>query len=259
LTEATPEIYKVVDDKGEEQGEITLDEIMTINRSRGVVKERSGFSISHENITEQEFNNFNVKNYIVYKLPLPIYEWEKWKGRIKKIKWKNLDIHTEIYYNPTENITYVYKLKKKIITKYFYTETLPTDQEILDFSIIQSEYIQFLKDNSMEIETTSQDMVNAFKVIDRWTDSDKVDVFSRITPEQRENIVMSRWIGAVTWFPPIFEHIKGFLRLGQSVEEPGRFGRGGKKPLIDIQGDTLGKLYRGTEEEQQGAWGGKEQ
>jgi hypothetical protein len=261
MTEAEVEVFPVVgyDDKGEQLKEpityLTKDDLEVINRSRGTIKDPNGFCIVQEELTEEEFKKINITAFDKYTFPLPKQEWKTVFGRVKKICWREFEPDKNIYYDDEKKICYLHDLVKKKITKYSYKDTTPTDQELLEFQLKQGEYINFLKENDMDVVIkTEAEAMNTFKIIDRWSHTDKVDVFSRITPEERKNIILSRWIGAETWMPDIFTQIKGLLRLGHSIEEKGKFGVGGRRPLIEIQSRALERGRRTQEEDEQGAF-----
>lgn len=273
MPEAETQAFPVIgyDEKGEQLkepiGYITKNDMEVINRSRGTIKDPNGFRIVEEDLTEEEFKGkkdkggkyttepIDITNFQSYQFPLPEMKWKKLVGRVKKIEWIKHEPDTEVYYDDEEKVCYIYDIPKKRIKKYSYAKTVPTDQEMLEFQLLQNEYIEFLRQNNMDVEITSRgEMMNTFKIIDNWGHTDKVDVFSRITSEERKNIILSRWIGATTWMPAIFTQIKGFLRLGHSVEEKGPLGTG-RKSLIEIQAKSLEKGRRTEEQEEQGGFG----
>lgn len=215
---------------------VSEDEILAIERSRGEIVDPYGFEAYKEPLTSDEFFKA-IKDKECAEFPLPRMEWVKKFWRLKRLEMVYPDPVSRVFYN-LEGDSYVENIVPGGDNKYYtfkLRDISPDNDEINDYNLIYSEYKVFLDKNDMEVPISTQDGNKIpTDIVDNWSRNDKLDVFSNITEEQRTYFVIARWIAAVVWMPAILMRIKGYLRLGHSVDDR----------LLKKQADTLIKTQR---------------
>jgi hypothetical protein len=238
-------VFASVDGETQEILRVSQEELETLVLCRGDAEEKTGFKIKDKEISKQEFNKINIKDFKVYDFPVPKYEWVKWFGRIKKLERTVPETTKKVYYKRGE-LCYLEDLIKDKYYTFINEETFPSKQERTEYDLLEKKYEAFLQEYNVDKEViTDQKETDPYRITSRWGDSDKVDMFSNISEEQRRHITKGKWVAAKTWSPDIFIEINRYLKYGHAVD--------GK--LMDKQQQTIVKIPRNEDLEEKKGFG----